>query len=192
MKEIKTKHYGNKNLIAFELIEGTNELFLAKIPDSFGTQDGITGIIDVNCKEVVPFGELNKLEGIRVVNPNTIIIDYVSIFGDDNTCDDLHGSILCARTENGFEMVYKSDVTRMTVTKDSIIGAHFEDEEDWIEYRDISVFVTEFVYSDEALGCFRTYHIRDGRNIINKANSFINSKLEPTIKQVKKPVVIND
>ena len=128
MKKINTKGFGPKNLLEQNPIDGTDELFIGEISYNHeGSRYRLRGIIDKNYREVVPFGELHRVIGTRIVNDNIVIIDCVSVAGNyDIGWDDDYGSILLMRDNEGFKIAYNSNASIMYATNNMLFGANYE------------------------------------------------------------------
>lgn len=162
MKDIKTSHFGFRPVIALDTIPGTDELFLAQVPSEVGARYRYLGVINKDWFEVVPFGDLRGYEGVRVVNKNTIIFDYVSIQGVDNVHDDIHGSILVTKVNNAFEPVFYSNAARIRVTGSMLIGACFDEEPNWVDHKLVATFIHEYHYDEHGARIGRVIHCREG------------------------------
>ena len=151
-KKINTKNFGEKNLLGLEPISGTNELFVGEISvNKNGSRFRLKGIIDNNYKEVVPFGDLHRMIGTRIVNDNIVIIDCVSVAGCyDIGWRDEYGSLLLMKENGEFKLEYNSNATIMYVTNDMLYGANYDASEEEAycqQYDDTSYPINSFEYN---------------------------------------------
>ena len=126
--KIDTKKYGEKNLLEKKPINGTNELFIGEIShNSGGSRYRVQGILDQNYREVVPFGELHRMIGTRIINDSIVIIDCVAVAGECNVgwCDE-YGSLLLMKHNGEFKIAYNSNASIIYATENMLYGANYE------------------------------------------------------------------
>ena len=124
MKRINTKNYGRKNLLELKQKLENVELYVAEISVEKAM---VTGLLDENLEEVVPFGELHRIIGVRIIGDNVVIVDHVSGAGAYyNGIPELYGSLLIVKKDGKYRLVYDSDATIMLVTHNMLLGARYD------------------------------------------------------------------
>ncbi len=118
MRRIDTKNFGLKNLLGEEAIEDTG-LYIGAVSDNKTKK---YGVIDELDREVIPFGNIPKILGIRVISRTTVIIDYIVAYG--TVAGRVLGSYLCKFKDGEFK-VYNSNAAVMLVNENKMYGANF-------------------------------------------------------------------
>jgi hypothetical protein len=158
MGKIQTKNFGVKNILFTEKLNGTNYYRAQVNVNKYNSRFRISGIINASGNEIIPFGEMDLLKEIRVINENTFIIDYVSLVGEYGVCDGVYGSKLYQVTNDEANLLCQSNARTMEIVDNSVVGANFTD--DSVTADDCALYpVEEFVYD------FNDHNITESRTI---------------------------
>lgn len=129
MTKIQTIYFGEQDLLSKVPVKGSDGLFIGRINTPIGIK---IGIIEKDNSEVIPFGEIYELLGIKMLAPFIAVVDKTGPLFYPGVWINTKGSVLCIKGRLNEELaehffsVYDSNAAFFNIDDTNLAGASFD------------------------------------------------------------------